>query len=144
MRNSSFWEIFSFYSAKLAFGVFAMIIEFSVKNFRSFRGLTTLSLEAEALKTAKEGLISTGSKFKLLPVVGIFGHNASGKSNLIKALAYMQWAMLNSDYLNQPTTKSPLLQPFLLNEESSKEPSFFQIILWDPENEVNGSKQPQK
>src|SRR5476651_299394 len=39
--------------------------------------------------------------------------------------------MLNSDYLNQPTTKSPLLQPFLLNMQSCKAPSFFQIVLWD-------------
>lgn len=110
-----------------------MITEFSVKNFRSFRELATLSLEAAPLKTGKSSLISTDMKMELLPSVGIFGHNASGKSNLIKALAYMQWAMLNSDYLNQPTTKSPLLQPFLLNPDSRKEPSFFQIVLWDPE-----------
>ena len=75
-------------------------------------------------------------KLNLLPAIGIFGHNASGKSNLIKALVYMQWAMLNSDYLNQPTTKFPFLQPFLLNVESCKEPSFFQIVLWDPENKT--------
>src|SRR6202162_1782057 len=105
-----------------------MIVEFSVKNFRSFRELATLSLEAESLKTGKDSLVSTGLKDKLLPVVGVFGHNASGKSNLAKALAYMQWAMLNSDYLNQPTTKSHLLQPFLLNIESYKNPSFFQIV----------------
>ncbi len=113
-----------------------MIIEFSIKNFSSFRELTTLSLEAESLKTGKGCLISTDFNLDLLPVIGIFGHNASGKSNLIKALAYMQWAMLNSDYLNQPTTKSPLLQPFLLHVESCKEPSFFQIVLWDSENKT--------
>src|SRR3990167_889646 len=113
-----------------------MIVEFSTKNFRSFRELATLSLEAESLKTGKKGLISTEFKVDLLPAIGIFGHNASGKSNLIKALAYMQWAMLNSDYLNQPTTKSPLLQPFLLNVESCKEPSFFQIVLWDLEEKT--------
>jgi AAA15 family ATPase/GTPase len=112
-----------------------MIVEFSVKNFRSFKELSTLSLEAESLKTGKGSLLSTGQG-KLLPSAGIFGHNASGKSNLAKALAYMQWAMLNSDYLNQPTTKSPLLQPFLLNIESCKEPSFFQIFLWDPEEKT--------
>ncbi len=111
-----------------------MIIEFSTKNFRSFKDLATLSLEAESLKTGKKGLISTEFKINLLPAIGIFGHNASGKSNLIKALAYMQWAMLNSDYLNQPTTKFPFLQPFLLNVESCNEPSFFQIVLGDPEN----------
>lgn len=113
-----------------------MIIEFSIKNFKSFRELATLSLEAEPLKTGKNGLITTDFKVDLLPVVGIFGHNASGKSNLIKAFIYMQWAMLNSDYLNHPTPKSPLLQPFLLNIESCKEPSFFQIVLWDPETEA--------
>ena len=113
-----------------------MIIEFSVKNFRSFRELATLSLEAEPLKTGKSNLFSTEFKTKLLPSAGIFGHNASGKSNLVKALAYMQWAMLNSDYLNQPTTKSPLLQPFLLNLESCKDPSFFQIVLWDAEKKT--------
>ncbi len=113
-----------------------MIIEFSIKNFRSFRELTTLSLEAGALKAEKDSLIPAQADMELLPVVGIFGHNASGKSNLIKALAYMQWAMLNSDYLNQPTPISPLLQPFLLNVESYKEPSFFQIALWDAENKI--------
>jgi AAA15 family ATPase/GTPase len=111
-----------------------MIIEFSVKNFRSFRELATLSFEAESLKTGENCLIATGSEIKLLPAMGIFGHNASGKSNLMKALAFMQWAMLNSDYLNQPTTKFPWLQPFLLNAQSGKEPSFFQIVLWDSEN----------
>jgi len=113
-----------------------MIVEFSVKNFRSFKTLATLSLEAESLKTGKECLISAGLKGKLLPTAGVFGHNASGKSNLAKALAYMQWAMLNSDYLNQPTTKSPLLQPFLLNVESCKDPSFFQIVLWGSEEQT--------
>lgn len=113
-----------------------MIIELSVKNFSSFRELATLSLDAEPLKTGQDCLIPTESKAKILPVIGVFGHNASGKSNLIKALTYMQWAMLNSDYLNQPTTKSPLLQPFLLHAESPKEPSFFQIVLWDAENNV--------
>ncbi len=112
-----------------------MIVEFSVKNFRSFKELSTLSLEAESLKTGKRSLLHT-AQGKLLPSVGIFGHNASGKSNLAKALAYMQWAMLNSDYLNQPTTKSPLFQPFLLNVESCKEPSFFQILLWDSEEKT--------
>ncbi|MGD0665653.1 MAG: ATP-binding protein [Rhabdochlamydiaceae bacterium] len=113
-----------------------MIVEFSVKNFRSFKSLSTLTLEAEPLKVGKGCLLSTGLKGKLLPVAGVFGHNASGKSNFAKAFAYMQWAMLNSDYLNQPTTRHPLLQPFLLNVESLKEPSFFQIVLWDSEEKT--------
>jgi len=111
-----------------------MIIEFSVKNFRSLRDLATLSLEAKPLRSGKGCLISAG--IDLLPTAGIFGHNASGKSNLARALGFMQWAMLNSDYLNQPITKSPLLQPFLLNETSAKEPSFFQVVSWNQKTQT--------
>lgn len=113
-----------------------MIIEFSVKNFRSFRKLATLSCEAESLKAGEDCVIPSRANINLLPAIGIFGHNASGKSNLVKALAFMQWAMLNSDYLNRPTTKAPLLKPFLLNLASCKEPSYFQIVLWDPDHEI--------
>jgi hypothetical protein len=113
-----------------------MLIEFSIKNFRSFRDLTTLSLVAESLKTGKDCLILDDFDTALLPVAGIYGPNSGGKSNIIKALAYMQWAMLNSDYLNKPSTQHIFLQPFLLNENSSKEPSFFQIVLWDSQSKT--------
>ncbi len=112
-----------------------MIIEFSTKNFRSFRDLATISFEAEPLKSGSVQVISTEAG-NLLPAVGVFGANASGKSNLIKALFFMWWSVQNSNFLAQPTTKHPMLKPFLLNSKTAKEPSYFQIILWDKEREA--------
>lgn len=110
-----------------------MIIEFTVKNFRSFKEEATLSLEAEPLRSSKVDVIKTDVG-NLLPAVGVFGPNASGKSNLTKALMFMQWAVRNTDSLNRPTTQDSRLRPFLLDRASAKEPAFFQIVLWDDDN----------
>jgi len=67
-----------------------MLIEFSVSNFRSFRDKQTFSMVA-APRLKKRGNVFKpdvkGEKLPdLLKVAAIYGPNASGKSNLIKAL----------------------------------------------------------
>lgn len=111
-----------------------MIIDFTIKNYRSFKEASSLSLVAEGLKNDGISIRETGFKDNLLPVVGIFGQNAGGKSNIIKAFAYMQNAVLNADYINAPVNKHPLLQPFLLNKSSHSEPIHFELSLWDEQN----------
>lgn len=112
-----------------------MLIEFTAKNFRSFRDAATLSLEAEPLRDRNElPLVADGTR--LLPVAGIFGPNASGKSNIVKALFFAKWAVENGTSLNRPLTSHPHLQPFLLDKTTQKKPSYFQFILWDDENET--------
>ena len=113
-----------------------MIIDFTVKNYRSFKEASSLSLIAEGLKNDGIAIQETDFKDAILPVVGVFGQNAGGKSNIIKALAYMQAAMLNADYINAPINKHPLLQPFLLNANSHKEPIHFEISLWDKPSSI--------
>jgi AAA15 family ATPase/GTPase len=77
-----------------------MLIEFTLENFRSFRDRARLSLVASSLTsrspdleaavfTAKPGL-------ELLTSAAIYGANASGKSNLVNALAFMRWFVMNS------------------------------------------------
>lgn len=112
-----------------------MIIEFTLKNFRSFRKETTLSTEAESLKSNTGKLLDGPQGAACLPSVGIFGGNASGKSNIFKALSFMAWAMRNSDYIESPTTRHSLLSPFRLNEASAKKPISLRIVLWDQEEE---------
>lgn len=112
-----------------------MIIEFTVKNFRSFKSEATLSLEAEPLRSSKVDVIKTDVG-NLLPAVGIFGPNASGKSNLTKALMFVQWAVRNTDVLNKPTTQHKLLRPFLLDRTTAKGPVFFQVVVWDDEQKA--------
>jgi len=58
-----------------------MLIEFSVKNYRSIKDKVTLSLLASPDTTHDEQLIIE-SKNRILPVVAVYGANASGKSTL--------------------------------------------------------------
>ena len=66
-----------------------MLIEFSVKNFRSIKDKMTLSFLASSDHTHEDQLILEGNK-RLLPVAVLYGANASGKSNLLRALQTMQ------------------------------------------------------
>jgi hypothetical protein len=67
-----------------------MLIEFSVGNFRSIREQQTLSMLASPRLRKRENTFKPnvdGEKFPaLLRVAAIYGPNASGKSNLLKAL----------------------------------------------------------
>jgi len=87
---------------------------------------------SESLKS-EVGIFLTRSNMYLLPLAGIFGANASGKSNLIKAIAFFQGSVTNPNSLNQPSTIHPLLKPYLLDKKTFAEPSFFEIVLWDRE-----------
>ena len=61
-----------------------MIIEFSVKNYRSIKELQTLSLIAAPIKSKNQELdinnvIPVSEKLSLLKSVAIYGANGSGK-----------------------------------------------------------------
>lgn len=108
-----------------------MIIDFTIKNYRSFKEASTLSLVAEPLKNEGIAISATAFGDNILPVAGIFGQNAGGKSNVIKAFVYMISSILNANPTSSPINRHPLLQPFLLNTNSSKELTHFEISLWD-------------
>lgn len=114
-----------------------MIIEFGVENFRSIKKSVTLSLEAEPLKNKKVQVLAT-DQIKVLPTAAIFGPNSSGKSNIYKALLFMQWAVVNSNAsaVSSPAPKHPLLSPFLLNTKTRNKPSRFYIVLWDKDEQI--------
>lgn len=110
-----------------------MIVEFSVKNFRSISDLQTISFVATNLKSSKEkeavdlNNIVSDNGMKLLKTIGIYGANASGKSNIIKALEFFCDAITE---LPSPESRlSKLSQPFLYQKNSEDTESFFQIVL---------------
>ncbi len=67
-----------------------MLLSFSVQNFLSFRSAQTLDLTADARRRESLELntFATGCPLfpRVLKAAAIFGANASGKSNLFKAL----------------------------------------------------------
>lgn len=106
-----------------------MLIEFRVKNFRSLRDEQVLSLVASVDKTLLDThALSTGLRAAphLLKSAVVYGANASGKSNLIKALQYMRGVVLESAAL-QPGQTYDRLQPFKLDATSSSLPTEFEV-----------------
>jgi len=99
-----------------------MIVEFSVKNFRSICDLQTISFFATHFKSSRENEsvdlnnIVAENEMKLLRTIGIYGANASGKSNIIKALEYFCDAV--SDLPSPESRLSKLAQPFLYQNDS--------------------------
>ena len=66
-----------------------MLIRFAVSNFLSFDGQQELSLEAGKARKYSERLY-VKRKLKLVKCEALFGCNASGKSNLVEALQFVQ------------------------------------------------------
>jgi AAA15 family ATPase/GTPase len=62
-----------------------MIVDFTIKNYRSFKEASSLSLLAEPLKNDGIAISTTAFGDDILPVAGIFGQNAGGKSNVINS-----------------------------------------------------------
>ena len=110
-----------------------MIIQFSVANFLSFKEQATLSLVASALKESQfledDVLFDVnGANISLLKSAVIYGANASGKSNLIKALDFFKWYVINSSKGVQSSEKIQI-ENFRLNQETEREPSFFETTI---------------
>lgn len=108
-----------------------MLVNFRFKNFRSFYKETVFSLEA-----TKDGDMSEINTFcvdeksmpkndnELLKSAVVFGGNASGKSNVIKALAYMKNVILLS------ASQLPIVQQnetFAFYADTDNEDSLFEV-----------------
>ncbi|MFM1946019.1 MAG: hypothetical protein RL207_302 [Bacteroidota bacterium] len=110
-----------------------MIVEFSVKNFRSISDLQTISFVATSLKSSEGNEyvdinnVVPEKGVKLLKTVGVYGANASGKSNIIKAFEYFCDAI--SDLPSPESRLSKLAQPFLYQDLADNTESFFQIVI---------------
>ncbi|MFY7806030.1 MAG: AAA family ATPase [Limnoraphis robusta] len=109
-----------------------MLIEFSVGNYLSFKDKVTFSMVASKV-TAKykeldeNNIIQVDDELSLLKSAAVYGANASGKSNLVKALNFMQWFVLNSSRETQITDLINV-ENFKLSTETAEQPSCFEIV----------------
>jgi uncharacterized protein len=115
-----------------------MLVDFTVENYRSIREPVTLSAVAIKSKASTQppnktkrqtkpdheitpGFYANGWDFSVLPVLAIFGANASGKTNVLAALSdllmYMAWG-------SRLIGESPIFIPFRLGGNTSKATSF--------------------
>lgn len=105
-----------------------MLLEFRVKNFRSFKDEAILSLVASADKMYDESnVIATDNRSvpRVLCAAGIYGANASGKSNLIRAIQLMRGIVHDSASLQSGQAIN--VQPFRLDEQCLAAPIEYEV-----------------
>ena len=110
-----------------------MLVEFSVGNFRSFYEPVTLSMQAAKLRASdkrldQENVFQVDGQ-RLLRSAAIYGANASGKSNLIRAMQFMRDFVLHSSKESQ--AEEPIdVERFRLSTATLDSPAYFQIVFY--------------
>jgi AAA15 family ATPase/GTPase len=105
-----------------------MLIEFKVKNFRSIKDEMVLSMLASSDKSHNTNLITCEAlnDDRLLKTAAIYGANASGKSNIIKAFSTMV-RIINTSHSYQKGAKLDY-DPFRFDSENKAKPTEFQVV----------------
>lgn len=101
-----------------------MIVKFSITNYGPIRERQTLSFEAEKSEHLEEYYVINVAGHRILKSAILFGPNASGKTNILKALDFLR------KLASVPATSKtdPLsCEPFLMDEDSRNNPTEFEI-----------------
>ena len=107
-----------------------MLLEFRVRNYRSFGEEQSLSLVASPNQEllSSNTILSEGKPvFRTVRSAVIYGANASGKSNLIRSIQLMRGVVLESVLLrpDQPYN----VQTFQLSNTLKDKPTLFEVTV---------------
>ncbi len=110
-----------------------MLIQFNFKNFKSFRDEATLDLSAAKMTEFADRIVLEGND-KILPIAAIYGANASGKSNIYNAFAYMADYVIESFKYGDEEEKFEEYRPtpFLFDSVSKDAESSFEVYFTIP------------
>ncbi|MFW5879894.1 MAG: AAA family ATPase [bacterium] len=104
-----------------------MILEFKIQNFLSFKNEVTFSFEATKDKTHEDYYVTeVAPGVKILRFGIVYGANASGKSNLIKAFDFIREIARE---LPNDREKETGFIPFLFGN-SAREPGHFELTFY--------------
>ncbi|MCP5053905.1 MAG: ATP-binding protein [bacterium] len=106
-----------------------MLIGFEVENFLSIKGRQELNMIADSDREMEHTHCinpGTATDLRLLKSAVIYGANASGKSNLIKAILYMRDVILTSSS-GEKISESTAFQPFKLDRDCLEKPGVFEV-----------------
>jgi uncharacterized protein len=105
-----------------------MLVEFSVANFRSILGRQSLGLSAHSKDTHLADNVAQAPELgEVLRSAVIYGPNAGGKSNFLRALQMLQYLVINSSVALQEGQPLPVT-PFRLDPAAADKPSEFSIV----------------
>lgn len=103
-----------------------MLLEFQVENFRSIKERQSFSMLAEdRIKELKDSVYSL-SDFNVLPAAVLYGRNASGKSNFLRAFKALQFlVIMGSDKKAEEEIEQ--YEPYALNQKTEASPIEFSV-----------------
>ena len=105
-----------------------MILQFKVKNFLSIRDEQTLDFTASTDNTYEEYAVVKIKNVRISKLGVIYGPNASGKSNILKALFWLFMFATNEDF--RKLSLGTGLVPFKMDKDSRNEHSFMSLIFY--------------
>ncbi|TMR94751.1 AAA family ATPase [Nonomuraea basaltis] len=113
-----------------------MLLRFRVANFMSLRDEQELSFVVDqygAPDARDAGVTIDGKAVQVHTVAGVYGANAAGKSNLLRAMEFMRSAVLDS-HAEWAKGEGVPRKPFAFDPVHANEPSFFEIdvVLGNP------------
>ena len=98
-----------------------MLIDFSFSNFRSFR-------DEQSFSMTRDERFTESNDSRQSPITAIYGANASGKSNFLKAMCAMRSMVTNSYTI--PTEREPIRGTIdVLPGVHSREPSEIPVLV---------------
>ena len=108
-----------------------MLVSFSFGNYKSFKDENSISFVAELADTKNEYSIPTRFEYSVLKATAVYGANASGKSKLFEAVAFLKSVVC-------PPYSSPKIpvfgfwkngyDSFRLSTQSNESSSFFEVV----------------
>lgn len=101
-----------------------MLVSFTAQNWMSFQNEASLSLVASKEKQHGERVPSVDKyRTRVLPLAVVYGGNASGKTNLFKALSFIKNLVVRG---TRPSSAIPV-EVFLLDPKNATEPARFSL-----------------
>lgn len=99
-----------------------MLVRFKFSNFTSFENVQNFSMEAGKVRSNTERVHSF-KRTKLLKFMAVYGANAAGKSNIVKAFDFIQRTVVDGLPIESTNYYCKV------DENNKSRPSFFEIVI---------------
>lgn len=114
-----------------------MLLLYKISNFKSIYDPITISFLGNKYNddTQYEAYFANEKGQRVLKGIGIFGNNATGKSNIIESFEVLRRIIVSSIFITE-NTKLSFLYPFEFSNSSKNEPTNFYIEFFNEDNKT--------
>lgn len=113
-----------------------MLLQYDIENNLSIKSRQRVAFIADNKKELVNSEIDVLG-YKVLPVIGLYGKNASGKTNLLKGLKHI-YDMVILSHSFDPARPIPFYTPFAFTKEKNKESKFEITFMIDEKRYIYG------